>query len=419
MKAKVLCVAFIVFVVALTGFATAQEGVWTQVADMPTLRGTHTAGAVNGKIYVIGGHNYSTRKTLSTVEEYDPATETWTKKAEMPTVRWGHYGGVVNGKIYAIGGGVEYSTYGISTVEEYDPMTDTWTTKAPLPTARWCHASCALDGKIYVIGGAFGKSTYIGPTEEYNPVTDTWTTKADIPTQRGALSCCAVNGKIYAIGGHIGLPPNVTSVGTVEEYDPVTDNWTTKAPLPTPRAYFAACTDSGKIYAIGGIVYDPNNPNTYLRTVEEYDPVTDTWTTKYPMPTERSDFAACADSGKIYVIGGGYSSNMYSTEVYVYEPDVITFVEDSTPVEYSLVQNYLNPFNPTTLINYCMDQPGMVSLVIYDLLGKKVTTLVDEVKTPGNYSVRWNAKDFASGVYFYRIELGGSKVLTQKMMLMK
>ena len=89
------------------------------------------------------------------------------------------------------------------------------------------------------------------------------------------------------------------------------------------------------------------------------------------------------------------------------------------PSAFSLSQNYPNPFNPRTTINYRLDQPGMVNLVIYDLLGRKVTTLVDEMKTPGSHAVTWDADGLASGVYFYRIEYGGSKVLKQKMMLVK
>ena len=69
-------------------------------------------------------------------------------------------------------------------------------------------------------------------------------------------------------------------------------------------------------------------------------------------------------------------------------------------------------------INYRLDQAGMVNLVIYDLLGRKVATLVDGVKAPGNYSVRWNAQGYASGIYFYRIESGGL-ARTHKMMLVK
>jgi len=92
---------------------------------------------------------------------------------------------------------------------------------------------------------------------------------------------------------------------------------------------------------------------------------------------------------------------------------------NTSPTGFSLDGNYPNPFNPKTTINYQLDQAGMVNLVIYDLLGRKVETLVDEMKTPGSYAVTWNAKDLASGIYICRVELGGSKVLTQKMMFVK
>ena len=89
------------------------------------------------------------------------------------------------------------------------------------------------------------------------------------------------------------------------------------------------------------------------------------------------------------------------------------------PVAFALSQNYPNPFNPSTTINYSLGKESLVNLIIYDMLGRTVTTLVDEMKTPGSYAVTWNARDLASGVYFYRIELGESEVLTQKMMLVK
>jgi len=102
-------------------------------------------------------------------------------------------------------------------------------------------------------------------------------------------------------------------------------------------------------------------------------------------------------------------------------PTDVTEVSETTamPLGYALSQNYPNPFNPSTTISYRIVNTGMTKLVIYDLLGRKVATLVDEMKTPGNYDVTWNARSYASGVYFCRIELGDSKVLTQKMMLMK
>jgi len=98
----------------------------------------------------------------------------------------------------------------------------------------------------------------------------------------------------------------------------------------------------------------------------------------------------------------------------------LTSVENGeNPETFILSQNYPNPFNPKTTINFQLNQPGMVNLVIYDLLGRKVTTLVEEVKTPGSYAAVWNGQEYASGVYFYRMKADNLTVMTQKMMLVK
>jgi N-acetylneuraminic acid mutarotase len=89
---------------------------------------------------------------------------------------------------------------------------------------------------------------------------DTWAAKAPMQQARAGLGVAAVNGKIYAIGGSISngqYPPDVSSggfVGTNEEYDPATDTWTTKASMPTPRDYFAIAAYQNKVYCIGGAV---------------------------------------------------------------------------------------------------------------------------------------------------------------------
>jgi len=89
-----------------------------------------------------------------------------------------------------------------------------------------------------------------------------------------------------------------------------------------------------------------------------------------------------------------------------------------TPDTYSLAQNYPNPFNPTTKINFAIPKQGFVTLKVYDMLGKEVANLVNEVKVAGNYSVDFNAASLASGVYFYRIE-ASDFVDTKRMMLIK
>ncbi len=85
---------------------------------------------------------------------------------------------------------------------------------------------------------------------------------------------------------------------------------------------------------------------------------------------------------------------------------------------FSLSQNYPNPFNPSTIIRYSIPKTGLVTLKVYDILGREVTTLVNENKTPGNYSVTFNGNNLSSGIYFYRISAGRYSE-TKKFILLK
>ena len=82
----------------------------------------------------------------------------------------------------------------------------------------------------------------------------------------------------------------------------------------------------------------------------------------------------------------------------------ITPINSSIPEKYSLGQNYPNPFNPATNIQIDVAQSGFTKLYVYDMLGRIVSTLVNENLTAGSYKVNWNASGFTSGVYFYRLE---------------
>ena len=92
--------------------------------------------------------------------------------------------------------------------------------------------------------------------------------------------------------------------------------------------------------------------------------------------------------------------------------------ENNLPTTYSISQNYPNPFNPTTQIQYTIEKPGNVSLVVYDILGRKVAELVNEFQQSGQYKVNFDASRLASGVYIYKIESGSFSSI-KKMMLMK
>ncbi len=88
------------------------------------------------------------------------------------------------------------------------------------------------------------------------------------------------------------------------------------------------------------------------------------------------------------------------------------------PDEYSLSQNYPNPFNPATDIRYSVPRSGMVTLKVYDLLGQEVAALVNQQRSAGNYTVKFNATGLASGVYVYRMQ-AGDVVLSRRLVLLK
>ena len=94
------------------------------------------------------------------------------------------------------------------------------------------------------------------------------------------------------------------------------------------------------------------------------------------------------------------------------------FPETSLPESFSISQNYPNPFNAATTLNYWLDEPGFVSIAIYNILGQRVATLVEGIKQSGEYSIIWDAADHPSGIYFARLTVGGVKS-SMKLVLLK
>lgn len=140
--------------------------------------------------------------------------------------------------------------------------------------------------------------------------------------------------------------------------------------------------------------------------------------------------AMCAGvNGEVYMASDGHHPGMQRLPIIQKFQRFIVGVdaeeERGMPTEMDLAQNYPNPFNPVTTIRFAVpiqgDRVGTLqptSLQVFDLLGRKVATLVDEVKAPGNYSVRWDASAAATGVYFYRLMVG-EKCAVRKMVVMK
>jgi N-acetylneuraminic acid mutarotase len=169
---------------------------------------------------------------------------------------------------------------------------------------------------LYAVGGAPNGPT-TGTLEVYNAVTDTWSTKAPMPTPRHSLGVGVVNGVLYAIGGHNSAVNASGLLATVEAYNPATNTWTSKTPMSVARYGLGVAGVNGIIYAIGG-----DGPNGVVRTVEAYDPATDTWTTKAPLPVGRYVFGIGVLNGAIYVAAGG--DEVYETVAYLLRYDPAT-----------------------------------------------------------------------------------------------
>jgi N-acetylneuraminic acid mutarotase len=234
-------------------------------------------GSSSGMIYWLGG-----LRNKDLVLSFDILNNEWSKVTRNPykptrieTVyetlipnmqegRSGHRAVSTSGdKIFVMGGYCNWCKMGIEhyvsdTLECYDPKIGKWEYKKPMFTKRMQFAAVTgRDGKIYLFGGAAGyvleeKTPILDSTEVYDPKTDIWAYKKPIPAPRYShAAALASDGRIYIIGGSETLhgPP----LKTVWIYDPKNDEWQRGPDMAVPRAELAAvATVDGKIYAIGG-----------------------------------------------------------------------------------------------------------------------------------------------------------------------
>jgi len=321
-----LCFAVLLAAAFCIPAAHAQK--WVSLAPFPEPAEEVYGIASGGKLYVFGGLGPGW-KPLGMVYEYDPATNVWTKK--KPMILPSHHVALaeLNGKIYVMGGFVLPQSgppawVPLDNAWEYDPRADSWKALAPLPTKRGSPSAVAAGGKIYVIGGASthpgSKETGVHPArphrsldtnEVYDPATNRWETRSPMPTARNHAAVGVVDNKIYVIGGRIGAAFMVvpaTAVDVVEEYDPATNQWGgLKRSMPTARSAASWGTHKGKIYVVGGEMRS-NNLWGVFRAVEAYDPATNNWTVLAPLPIPRHGHAGDVIGNRLHVVSGDVMS---------------------------------------------------------------------------------------------------------------
>lgn len=398
----VLLVACILVTAPVSALTESTENSWVSKTPMQEARGYLGVVAVNGKVYAIGGSTTSggwssyNGSVVGTNEEYDPITDTWTFTASMPTPRYTFAIAAYENKIYCIGG--ETSNGSITAVNEvYDPATDEWETKTPMPTPRVNLQASVVNGLIYLIGGYVPDNSDFGLAisnlnEVYDPATDTWTTKAPLPTASADYVSAVVNNRLFVIGGE----SEVAHSNLNQIYDSGTDTWGLGAPSPSGIRYgaCAAGVTTGvnapvRVYVLGKTwqLWGGEPPNS----VRVYDPESDSWTFGANVPTEREGFGVAVVDDLLYVIGGSTITypNLESWSM----GGIITkyaTVERYTPFGYvpvppsvSIVslQNLASYTSSDVSLNFSLNKP--VAWVGYSLDGKDNITIAGNTTITG------------------------------------
>lgn len=204
---------------------------WAQSTPLPEPRGEHTAVVIDGKIYVVGGRfkrtpdsaNFNDHFDTSSMLVFDPTTEEWSPAPDIPTARNSHAAAVIDGKIYVVGGrqfteqeNGEYANVNGASLEVYDPEAESWSTLAPLPQAAGGISAAVVEGKLYAFGGErwVPEQSVIAEAWVYDPALDQWTSVPDMPTPRHGIAAGAIGNQIYVIGG--ATEPGAGAVNTNE-----------------------------------------------------------------------------------------------------------------------------------------------------------------------------------------------------------
>jgi polyhydroxybutyrate depolymerase len=238
----------------------------------------------------------------------------WTEAAKLPLPISPSDVCTLNGKIYLIGGRQNAIQKDVDLTLEYNPQTDKWTTKTKLPFKSHLHRIVPLGDKIYLL------SSDMQTNLVYDPKADRWTSIASNPDKRIPGPCVAYDDKIYVIGGIHNIIFDLSN--RIDVYNPATDHWSQKKPIPDIRLGICVAVDD-KVLVIGG--WQPVSGQKRVRTsriVQVYNPVTEEWEQKSDLRFGIIGPAVVLGS-KVYVMGcstGEIPGQMKDlTTVFVYD----------------------------------------------------------------------------------------------------
>lgn len=313
---------------ATSGAALAQS--WLRVSDTSLARQEIYPTALDGKIYVAGGILSAAPGFTDLFESYDAATDRWTRLAALPEGRHHIALAEAGGKIYGIGGfsGAIPDWRAHASVFVYDPKADRWSSGPSLPQARAEGVVATIGEKIYFVGGRIPTGAGAKHISEHADTSRAevldlrsggWTPIADAPSARNSAAGAVIGNKLYVVGGRQMVVQadgrsRPVNVATLEVYDPATDRWETRAPMPLAQGGLAAAAHDGKLYVFGGEQFVPQAKVFGESWV--YDPALDRWSALPGMATPRHGHGAAVVGNRIYLMGGGVKVGVAASAVH-------------------------------------------------------------------------------------------------------
>lgn len=291
---------------ALERYDSTTKG-WQPAGLLPTAQVGRAAVFLQQSLVVLGGADSS--GSSHQVMYLDPATGRWFPRADLPDARAGAVAVAVpaTGHIFVIGGR-DLAGRASVRVDRF-AHGDYWLRAPGLPSARDAAVAVQLNGIIYVIGGFLARSGLVSTNEGFRTASGRWDTYADLPAPRGHAMAAAANGRIYVFGGNADAATKVAT-NTTFAYDPASNSWSTRAPMPV-------ATNGGAAVTIDSLIYVSTGDGS--RDVFAYDPATDRWRTLPRAPGETRAAAGAAIDHEMYLTGGNGFWKFAKAAVSVYD----------------------------------------------------------------------------------------------------
>ena len=406
-------------------------GSWSHIAHIQRpLLGVTSYYRGNNRVFICGGAD-SNGVPFPYCYFYNIVSNSYEPKDTLPSGRY--LGKLVRVKDSLYLAGSVGSNFNIpdGKLYKYNPASDRWTEKAPVPGPLLQEMAVCVwnDSLIIAIGGSTnGFSGAVNTVQVYSPSTNIWRVLANtFPVNISAAQAECIDSSIVVMGGYSSVIYNKVYRGYIANNDVESLSWledSVYTPFGT-GVYRTGSAQFGKYMLFGPALAS----SSCINQIWGFNVVDSTWIRFLPNSLDVAairpvTLKVTSDSVFLFTFGGIKWDSVYypinTSEKFAFGNPLIGIAKNvnNIPAVFMLYQNYPNPFNPSTLIKFDILKTGNVTIKIYDITGREVSVLVNEVKTPGSYRVRFNAVNLSSGIYFYTMNTG-DYFASKKMVLIK